>query len=391
MTYADINWAANKIANGLKSLGIHPGDKVAMMLPNVPQFPVVYYGVLKLGATVVPLNASLQRSEIEHHLKDADAVALFAWEDIAEEAAHACRAAGTCQHLIIVNKPGSVALPEKAISYDAILAVASSSFDMIWTMPDDTAAILYTTGPAGEPRGAELTHFNLFYNAVFCADHLLGMTPSTVSLAAFPLSHAFGQTVVMNATFYTGGTITLLSPFDPQNALRTIQRDRVTFFAGTPPMYREIVSALGTIEYDLQSLQLCMSSGAALPQDVRQAFEERVRTLILEGYGLTETSPMASCTPRDGPRKPGSIGLPIWGTEMRVVDESDKPMPVGDPGEITIRGHNVMKGYYRHPEETAAVMRHGWLHTGDIGWMDEDGYFYVVGRKTDLAAGVRRG
>jgi len=384
LSYAELNAASSKVANALKSLGVRPGDKVALMLPNVPQFPIVYYGILKLGATVVPLNVLFKAGEIDYHLQDADAVALFAWEELIDEAKKGFDLAETCKYLIVVNLPGSDALPEGAISYNALLATASPACELSWTMPDDTAVILYTAGTTGRPKGAELTHFNMFYNAAFCADRLVGATPRDVIAAALPLFHSFGQTCAMNLAIYAGATLSMLPHFAPQAALEMFQRDRVTLFAGVPTMYFYLLNFPEADKYDLSALRLCVSGGAALPVEVMKAFEKKYNVVILEGYGLSETSPVASFNVREQRRKPGSIGIPIWGTEMRVVDDEDVHMPVGALGEIVIRGHNVMKGYYKRPEATAEVMRNGWFHTGDIARMDEEGYFYIVDRKKDM-------
>lgn len=384
LSYAELNAAANQVANALRSLGIRPGDKVAMMLPNVPQFPIIYYAILKLGATVVPLNTLFRASEVEYHLEDSDSVAFFVWEAQAEEARKAFIKVETCRHMVVVNSPGSDYLPEGALSYDALRAVASPNFELVWTMPDDTAVILYTAGTTGRPKGAELTHFNMFYNAVFTADRLLGLTCHDVGLAALPLFHSFGQTCVMNTLIYVGGTISMLPRFEPDRALEAIQRDRVTYFAGVPTMYFYLVHYPNAERFDTSSLRLCITGGAAMPVPVMKEFEKRYNVILLEGYGLSETSPVATFNLRERERKPGSIGLPIWGTEVRVVNDDDVPVPFGEAGEIVIRGHNVMKGYYKRPEATAEVMRNGWFHTGDIARADEEGYLYIVDRKKDM-------
>jgi long-chain acyl-CoA synthetase len=384
MTYAELNGAANQVANALRSLGIRQGDKVALMLPNVPQFAVLYYGILKVGATVLPLNVLFRAGEVAYHLEDSDAVAFFVWEGIAEEGKRAFDRVETCRHLVVVNGPESDYLPDGALSFDALSAVASPHFDLVWPMPDDTAVILYTAGTTGRPKGAELTHFNMMYNAAFCADRLFGLTDDDVGLATLPLFHSFGQTCVMNALIYAGATMAMLPRFEPDKALEAIQRYRVSYFAGVPTMYFYLLHYPDAGKYDVSSLRLCITGGAALPVSVLKGFEQRYNVVVLEGYGLSETSPVASFNVRERERKPGSIGLPIWGTEMRVVNDSDVAVPMGGEGEIVIRGHNVMKGYYKRPEATAEVMRGGWFHTGDIARVDEEGYFFIVDRKKDL-------
>jgi long-chain acyl-CoA synthetase len=384
MTYAELGAAASQVCNALRSLGIHQGDKVAMMLPNVPQFPVIYYGILKLGATVLPLNVLFRANEVQYHLEDSDAVACFVWEGLADEAKRGFDKVETCKHFVVVNSPGSDYLPDGAFSYDALSAVASGHCDLTWTMPDDTAVLLYTAGTTGRPKGAELTHFNMFHNASFCADRLVGLTSEDVGLACLPLFHSFGQTCVMNALIYAGGTISMLPRFEPDKALEAIQRDRVTLFAGVPTMYFYMLHYPDAERFDVSSLRLAISGGAALPVPVMRGFEKRYHVNVMEGYGLSETSPVASFNVRERQRKPGSIGLPIWGSEMRVVDDGDVPVPLGSEGEIVLRGPNLMKGYYKRPESTAEAMRNGWFHTGDVARIDEEGYFFIVDRKKDM-------
>jgi long-chain acyl-CoA synthetase len=383
LTYVELNAAANRVANALRSLGVQRGDKVALMLPNVPEFPIIYFGILKLGATVVPLNVLFKSDEVHYHLEDSDAVALFIWEDYIAEAHKAFDLVDTCRNLIIVNAPGSDLLPDDAISFGAMLAIGSSAFDMVWTMPDDTAVILYTAGTTGYPKGAELTHLNMFLNASTLADRVLDMNGSTVGLAALPLFYSFGQTCVMNALLYAGGSISMLSRFDGGAALEAIERDQVTYFAGVPTMFRYLLDAAGSGRPRSSSLVLCVCGGAPLPDDIAPAFERRFGLPLLQGYGLAETSPVVSLNPCHAPR-PGSIGLPIWGTEVRLVDSNGQPVSEGEIGEIVVRGHNVMKGYLKRPEATAEVFRNSWFHTGDIGRQDKDGYLYIVDRKKDV-------
>jgi long-chain acyl-CoA synthetase len=383
LTYAGLNAAANKVANALRSLGVQRGDKVALMLPNVPQFVIIYFGALKLGATVVPLNVLFKASEVHYHLEDSDAVALFVWEDYVQAARRGFDMVETCRHLIIVNAPRSDLLPDDTISFNAMLAVGSSSFDMEWTMPDDTAVILYTAGTTGYPRGAELTHFNMFCNAATLADRVLGLSENTVGLAGLPLYYLFGQTCMMNAILYAGGALSLLSRFEAESAWQAIGRDQVTYLAGVPTMFRYLVDAADSAPHAANPLSLCICGGEKLPADLAAAFEQRFAVALLEGYGLAEASPVVTMNPRHAPR-PGSIGLPIWGTEVRLLNAQGDAAPVGEVGEISVRGHSVMKGYYKRPEATAEALRNGWLHTGDIGSRDADGYFYVADRKKDV-------
>jgi long-chain acyl-CoA synthetase len=261
-----------------------------------------------------------------------------------------------------------------------------STFEMVATQPEDTAVILYTSGTTGKPKGAELSHFNLFMCCQVGADRLVDFQEDDVALAVLPLFHSFGQSNVMNTSIYAGGTITLVPRFDGDKVLEVIQRDRVTIFCGVPTMYFALLNHPRTGDFDTSSLRLCISGGAAMPGEVMTAFEKRFDVTVLEGYGLSETSPSASFNRSKSERKFLSVGRPLWGVEMRIHDEMDNPLPAGQDnlGEIVIRGHNVMKGYFKQPQATADAMKGGWFHSGDIGYMDEDGFFFIVDRKKEL-------
>ncbi len=385
LRYAEVNGAANKIANALVSLGVQRGDKVAMMLPNTPHFPICYNAILKAGATVVPLNVLFKQNEVQYHLEDSDSVALIAFEGFLGEAAEGFRKAQACSKLIVVQAPGSTnPLPDGALNFNQLLADNPPTFEMVDTNPDDTAVILYTSGTTGRPKGAELSHANMFMNALVGADKLLGISAEDVLLATLPLFHSFGQTCVMNVGLYLGATITMLPRFEPVKVMEIIQRDKVTLFAGVPTMYFYLLNHPAASDYDLSSLKRCCSGGAAMPVEVMHAFNKKHNVQIMEGYGLSETSPVASFNHLDRPAKPGSIGTPIWGVQMAVLDPEGKPLPAGEMGEIAIRGHNVMKGYYKRPEATAEVIRNGWFRTGDLAKVDEEGFFYIVDRVKDM-------
>jgi long-chain acyl-CoA synthetase len=385
LRYAELNGAANKLANALAGLGVRRGDKVALMLPNTPHFPIAYYAILKTGATVVPLNVLFKQSEVQYHLDDSDAVALIAWEGFLGEALPGFQGAERCRNLVVVQAPGSsAALPENALGFNQAMAEHSSGFATAPTMPDDTAVILYTSGTTGRPKGAELSHFNMFFNAMVCAEKLLGLAPDDVLLATLPLFHSFGQTCVMNVSVYLGATITMLPRFDPVKAAEVIQRDKVTFFAGVPTMYFYLLNHPEIANFDLSSLRRCVSGGSAMPVEVMHSFNKRHNVTIMEGYGLSETSPVASFNHLDRPTRPGSIGTPIWGVEMAVMTPEGTPAAQGELGEIAIRGHNVMKGYYKRPEASAEAIRDGWFFSGDLARQDEEGYFFIVDRVKDM-------
>jgi long-chain acyl-CoA synthetase len=384
LSYRETNGAANKLANVLVSLGVQPGSKVAMMLPNIPSFAVCYYGILKTGATVVPLNVMFKHNEVKYHLEDSDSVVLIVWEDFLHEAMQGVQQTETCKHILVVQAPDSTnPLPEGTQSLHQALAIQPPLFESIATMPDDTAVILYTSGTTGRPKGAELTHFNMFSNAQVCAERIALLTPDDIGLATLPLFHAFGLTALMNACIYASCTVSMLPRFEPRKALEVMQRDQVTFFCGVPTMYSFLLRYPHADRYDL-ALRCCISGGASMPVEVMQAFNRKYNLTILEGYGLSETSPVVSFNHQHRPPKPGSIGTAIWGVEVRVVNEADEVLPTGEVGELLVRGHNVMKGYYKSPEITAEVLRGTWFHTGDLARMDEDGYIYIVDRVKDV-------
>jgi long-chain acyl-CoA synthetase len=369
--YKLLDEASARIATLLKSKGLQPGDRVGIMLPNVPYFPVAYYGVLRAGGVVVPMNVLLKGREVGFYLSDPGAELLFAWHDFGDAARQGAEETGA--ELIDV-KPGEI---------EGVIFAHEPDPEVVQRADDATAVILYTSGTTGTPKGAELTHDNLKRNAQISAS-LFSLDETVVALGALPLFHSFGQTCGMNATIYAGGCLTLIPRFDPAKALEIIQRDKVSVFEGVPTMYGAMLHLPEHGDYDTSSLRLCASGGASLPVELLRSFEEAFDCKILEGYGLSETSPVASFNHPDRERKPGSIGTPIEGVEMKVVDDDDNEVPVGEVGEIVIRGHNVMKGYWNQPEATAEVMKGGWFHSGDMAKVDEDGYFFIVDRKKDL-------
>jgi long-chain acyl-CoA synthetase len=370
LSYADLDRGARGIAASLRQRGIEPGDHVALMVPNVPEFTLAYFGVLYAGCTVVPLNVLLSAPEVAYHLRDSESKLLIAHPLFGKPAAEGAGEAGVA----VVQADSD--LPQMA---------ASEPVDSPYrTSGDDTAVILYTSGTTGKPKGAELTHSNLLLNCSVVVPKLLPLGPDDVALATLPLFHSFGQTCIQNAMISVGGSFTLLPRFTPGDALEIMQRDRVTLFAGVPTMYFAILNLEGGESYDLSSLNYCMAGGAAMPVDVMRAFEEKYPVKILEGFGLSETSPVASFNALDKPRNPGSIGYPVWGVEMCIVDDADAEVPDGERGEICIRGHNIMKGYFRRPEATKEAIRDGWFHSGDIGIRDADGSYRIVDRKKDM-------
>ena len=388
LTYRELDERARRFAGELARLGIHRGQHVAILLPNVPEFSVAYFGILYMGATVVPLNTLLTADEIAWHLDDSDAVALVAWEPAMTAAVAAMNRVDACRCLILAGEsPDAGPAPAGAHRMSAWLSGARQDgcvTELPDTRPDDTAVILYTSGTTGRPKGAELTHFNLFSNA----DHLgriLSFDHETTGLCVLPLFHSFGQTAMQNAVLLGSGTLILMARFAPAEALRLMTRHRVTWFAGVPTMYFAMLHEAATEVADLTSLRACLSGGAPMPVEVIKAWKERFDVTIRESYGLSETSPVASINPLERPCKPGSIGTPIARVEFRLIDAEDGVVTQpGIPGEICIKGYNVTKGYYKRPEATAEAIRDGWFRTGDVAVVDEDGYYFIVDRKKDM-------
>ena len=371
-TYAAFDEQTARVAGLIRSRGLELGDPVGVMLPNVPQFAVIYYGVLRAGCVVVPMNVLLKSREVTFHLKDSGAKLLFAWHEVAEEAEKGAAGAGV---ETIRVAPGS---------FEELLVGTEPHPDVVQQADDDIAMILYTSGTTGTPKGAELTHRNLAENARVTAETVICSQPEDVILGALPLFHAFGQTCALNASVYSGSCLSLLPRFDPGQALEILHRDRVTVFVGVPTMYSALLHHPDRERFDTTSLRICLSGGAALPVEVLRGFDAAFDCKVLEGYGLSETSPVASFNHPDRVRKPGSVGTPIRGVEMKVIDEEGNETPPGESGEIAIKGHNVMRGYRQRPDATREAIRDGWFRTGDVARVDEDGYFFIVDRKKDL-------
>jgi long-chain acyl-CoA synthetase len=371
VAYSRLDEASAQVAAMLAAKGVRPGDRVGIMLPNVPYFALVYYGALRAGAVVVPMNTLLKAREVAFYLQDPQAKLCFAWGDVAEAAESGARE--TDAEVVAVRSG----------EFEQLLADHEPDREVVDREDRDTAVILYTSGTTGKPKGAELTHSNLLHNTEVAVG-LAQLTPDDVVLGALPLFHSFGQTCGLNATMAAGATLSMIARFDPGKALGMIERDQVTVFQGVPTMYTAMLHHPEPESFDVSSLRLCMSGGSAMPVEVLKGFEDAFGCKVLEGYGLSETSPVASFNHPDRERKPGSIGTPVEGVEMKVVDEDGNEVDRGEVGEIVIKGHNVMKGYLDRPDATEEAIKDGWFHTGDMGTVDEDGYFSIVDRKKEL-------
>jgi long-chain acyl-CoA synthetase len=371
LPYAVVDQAAARAAGLLAGRGVGPGDRVGVMLPNVPYFPFVFYGALRLGATVVPMNPLLKRREIAFHLADSGAKLVLAWHGFAAAAEPGAQDAGA--ECILVEAGG----------FEQLLGAADPVEDMVDRDDDDTGVILYTSGTTGTPKGAELTHGNLRAATQISRD-LVDAGPDSVTLGALPLFHVFGLTCGLNSSFLAAGCLTLLPRFDAGKALEIIQRDQVTTFLGVPTMYGALLNHPDRERFDASSLDLCVSGGAAMPVEVLKGFEEAFDCKVLEGYGLSETCAIGSFNQPDRERRPGSIGFPVPGVKMKLVDDDGDEVAQGEVGEILMRGPVVMRGYWNKPGETASTLEDGWLKTGDMAKVDEDGYFHIVDRKKEL-------
>jgi long-chain acyl-CoA synthetase len=375
LSFAELDAAARGVAGALIERGVAPNDTVAVLIPNVPEFTISYFGILYAGATVVPINVLATAIEVDYFLRDSKAKVLIAHTSFEEIGVKGAAEAGV--PCVIAGNEGEGSLAEM---------MASRPVDGLYpTSPDDTAVILYTSGTTGKPKGAELTHSNILLNCAVVAPKLVPLAPGKGNfLATLPLFHSFGQVVVQNASIATGGCFSLLPRFNPQEAFEIIERDKINVFAGVPTMYFAMLHFEGERSYDVSSLEICMTGGAPMPVEVMSAFEKKFGVTIIEGYGLSETSPVASFGTVDKPRKAGSIGYPVWGVELQIADEKGAALPDGERGEICIRGHNIMKGYLDRPEATAEAFEGGWFHSGDIGYRDEDGCYWIVDRKKDM-------
>jgi long-chain acyl-CoA synthetase len=392
ITYAELNATVNKVANGLISRGIRPGDKVALSCPNLPAFPVLYYAIIKTGAVVVPLSVLLKKDEIAYHLRDSDAKAYCCYTGtpdlpIGQMGHDAFNEAAACELFFMIMPdaamPASIA---GTATITDLMEGQASTFESYQTNAEDTCVIIYTSGTTGRPKGAELTHSNLLLNAILICD-LMNSTADDTGLIVLPLFHIFGMTVLLNAGVYKGGTGVLLTRFDAGNAFALMQKHTVTLFVGVPTMFWGLLNYTNpAIDYNTiaSNLKLCLSGGASLPVKVLEDFEQRFKVPIIEGYGMSEGSPVVTFNDLKTGRKPGSVGMPVWGVEVKLVDTEGNEVAVGEKGELLYRGHNVMKGYYKKPEATATVLQNGWMHSGDIAVKDADGFYYIVDRTKDM-------
>jgi long-chain acyl-CoA synthetase len=384
VTYAELDALSDSFATGLRERGLYPGDAIGLQLPNIPQFVIAYFGILKAGCVAVPMNVLLKAPESAYQLGNSHARALITWAGIVEAGAKAAAAVGI-DRVYVVNTPGTPEATvgtraEEVLAHDPALPAPFEQRD-----PGDTAVIIYTSGTTGTPKGAELTHFQLLMNAE-TPGRLFGIREDDVVVIALPLFHVFGLSSQLNVCIRFAATMSLVTRFDPAKVLEVIRRDKVTVFEGVPTMYFSLLNHPGITDADVDSLRIGISGGAAIPAEIIDAFEKKFGILILEGYGLTETASTTTFNISIDERKIYSVGKPIWGVDVEVWDDNGQSRPPGEEfvGEIMIRGANVMRGYHDDPDATAAAFTRGWLHSGDLGYLDKDGYLFIVDRKKDL-------
>jgi len=381
LSYRQLDKASDRLAAALAAAGIKPGDTIALQLPNIPQFLISYFGILKAGGVVVPLNVLLKAPEVAFHLGDSGARILITWEGILAEATKGAEAAGLDQ-IYVVGHAGDSGV---GVPFERLLAVEVPRFEMATRQPTDTAVVIYTSGTTGRPKGAELTHLQLYMNADI-PGRLFDVQPDDIVITVLPLFHVFGLSSILDVCVRFGCTMSLVPRFTADAVLTAIQRDRATIFEGVPTMFADLLAYPDLDSYDLSSLRIAISGGASIPAPLLDAFEERFGLVILEGYGLTETASTTTFNISADERRAYSVGKPIWGTQTQVWDEHGRPLPPGPEhvGEIVTRGLHVMKGYLHSPEATAAAFTGDWLQTGDLGYFDKDGFLFIVSRKKEL-------
>ncbi|MDQ0782363.1 long-chain fatty acid--CoA ligase [Chryseobacterium sp. W4I1] len=372
-------------AHALTKKGIGHGDKVALLCPNILQFPIVFFGILKAGATVVPLSIFLKPEEITYHLSDSDSTMFFCFAGTPELPTGKFGKEGfdktpSCRDFISIGN-----LADDVENFDNLIMNEKADFESYMTSSEDTAVIIYTSGTTGKPKGAELSHINLFTNAE-ASTTIIASAEFEAQLVVLPLFHIFGLTVMMLAGIRRSLHLVLLSKFDAKTVYQLIPHFDIRIFAGVPSMYWALLNEDNTEENtnSIKKLRICVSGGASLPVKIIDEFENSFGVPIIEGYGMSEGSPVVTFNQLKTGRKPGSIGTPIWGVDVKIVDDRCNELPVGEKGELIYRGPNVMKSYYRKPKETEEVLKNGWMFSGDIAVKDEDGFFFIVDRKKEM-------
>jgi long-chain acyl-CoA synthetase len=391
-SYAEFDQSVSMFATALQDLGIEKGDHIALLLGNTPHFLISLYATMRIGATAIPINPIYSPDEISYILHNSDAKAVIALDQLLPLVEKSASLFPSIGHYIVCEMSTDAsekvaALSDKAKAkvklFSEIIATGRQDLVPMTVDENETAVILYTSGTTGHPKGAMLTHKNLYSNARDVGDYL-GFSENDRVVATLPVFHVFALTVVVNAPLLKGATIVLVPRFSPAEVFQTIKKQQATVFAGVPTMYNFLYQFPEGDPADFSTIRLAISGGSSLPVALLHNFESKFNVNISEGYGLSEASPVTSFNPLDRERVPGSIGTNIVNVVNKVVDEFGDEVPIGEVGELVVQGPNVMKGYYKMPEETAAAIRDGWLYTGDLARQDENGYFYIVDRKKDM-------
>ena len=394
ITYKELNLLSNKVANLILDLGINPGDSIALQCPNISFFPIIYYGILKMGGVIVPMSILLKKKEISFILSNSKAKLLFFYQgdqtlNIVKEAlAGVKESPEIIQSILIENQEFKSFSNPLVKNLNSLLKDTSSEFEYIPTNAEETAVVIYTSGTTGKPKGVKLTHSNLAWNSSITVD-LFDFKGDDIALTVLPLFHIFGQNCIMNAAVFAGISNVLLKRFDSNEVIQCIQKHSVTIFAGVPTMFWNLLNDLNTFKKGEISLlknhwRIALSGGAAIPVELINKFEKTYGVPIFEGYGMSEGSPLVTYNQPAYKRKIGSVGLPIWGVQVKVINDKFIEVPSYVVGQIIFKGHNVMKGYFNNEEETKKVIKNGWMHSGDLGYKDDQGYLFVVDRMNDM-------
>lgn len=388
ITYGELAYLVETFASSLQKQGVKKGDRVAIMLPNCPQYVVSYYGILRVGAIVTQVNPMLVERELTYLLQDSGAETIIVYDALYPRV-KAVQANTAVKQVIVVNLQPSSSSFAPDMTFEAFLAQGDGRMQPVEIEPEhDVAVLQYTGGTTGRSKGAMLTHRNLVANVMQCVEFFKDKIEYGAEryLTVIPLFHVFAMTSGMNLAIYVGATNILLPRFDLQEVLQTIKEKKPTSFPGVPTMYVAITNTPNVEQYGIDSMKMCNSGSAPMPVELMREFERKTGALVLEGYGLSEASPVTHCNPPFAERKPGTVGIGIPMTEYKIVDVATgtEELKPGELGELMIRGPQIMKGYWNKPEETAVTLRDGWLYTGDLAKMDEDGYVTIVDRKKDM-------
>lgn len=382
-TYAELERASRKFGAGLAALGLKPGDRLGLMTPNLPEFVVAFHGALMAGATIVLYNVMLRPNEIEHLIANSGTSFMIAMRDFLPQLSEAERAVGASLKRVVIGAPGAAPARQGDVAYDDVAATCDGGFEPELTPTDRIALLVYTSGTTGKAKGAMLSHYNVLANLAAVRALRPVDEPSRV-LCVLPLFHCFGLIAILLATEMRGGTVVLQPRFEAGAVIDALKTKRITTFGGTPTMFFHVLNHPASQGAKFPALIWARSGGAPMPLEIRTAFRQRFGVDILEGYGLTESTVSLSAYPHGMLPKAGSVGAPLPSVEIKIVNDAGEELMIGEPGEIIARGPNIMVGYYNNPEATADALRDGWLYTGDIGYVDDKGYIFVVDRKKDM-------